>query len=103
MIKHKVYPLINTAVYDELKKNYPEQWEKVNNFRQSRINNIIELLNDGVRAGEVVPIKDGVLKIMLNNLFDEAVDEKVLLENNITYADVVNSLVEILINGLAKK
>jgi len=60
-------------------------------------------LNDGVRAGEVVPIKDGVLKIMLNNLFDEAVDEKVLLENNITYADVVNSLVEILINGLAKK
>ena len=40
---------------------------------------------------------------MLNNLFDEAVDEKVLLENNITYADVVNSLVEILINGLAKK
>ena len=103
VIKHKVYPLINTAVYDELKKNYPEQWEKVNNFRQSRINNIIELLNDGVRAGEVVPIKDGVLKIMLNNLFDEAVDEKVLLENNITYADVVNSLVEILINGLAKK
>ena len=58
VIKHKVYPLINTAVYDELKKNYPEQWEKVNNFRQSRINNIIELLNDGVRAGEVVPIKD---------------------------------------------
>ena len=103
VIKHKVYPLINTAVYDKLKKNYPEQWEKVNNFRQSRINNIIELLNDGVRAGEVVPIKDGVLKIMLNNLFDEAVDEKVLLENNITYADVVNSLVEILINGLAKK
>ena len=48
VIKHKVYPLINTAVYDELKKNYPEQWEKVNNFRQSRINNIIELLNDSV-------------------------------------------------------
>ena len=102
-IKHKIYPLINTAVYDELKKNYPEEWKKVNRFRQDRINRIVDLLNEGVKDGEVNKVKDGVLKIMLTNLFSEAIDDNILLQNNITYVDVVDSMIEVLVSGLAKK
>ena len=102
-IKHKVYPLINTAVYNELRKNYPTEWEKVNKFRKDRIDRIVNLLNEGVKKNEVNKIKDGVLRIMLSNLFSEAIDDDILLQNNITYVDVVDSMVEILVNGLAKK
>ena len=102
-IKQKVYPLINTAVYNELRKNYPTEWEKVNKFRKDRIDRIVNLLNEGVKKNEVNKIKDGVLRIMLSNLFSEAIDDDILLQNNITYVDVVDSMVEILVNGLAKK
>ena len=88
----------HSRVYDDLRSNYPKEWDKVANFRKERMNRLSELLIKGMEAGSIRHVHIGVIQHMINST--DFSSYTFLVENNMTYPYAVTAMLDIMLHGL---
>lgn len=99
ILPHESEPFDN-HLYEDLKTMFPVQWAKVEASRKLRMERLEHILETGIAAGIIRDINVHVLQEVISASFDAFTTYKFLNSNNITYKDAVNSMLDILVNGL---
>lgn len=99
-IMPKTFEPFHTRVYDDLRLTYPEEWQKVVNFRKDRMDRLTTLLLSGMECGAIRSVNIAVIHQMLISTLNDLINYNFLSENNLTYFDAVNALLDVVINGL---
>lgn len=85
-----------------LKKEYPLVYERVENRLESGWENTIALLKQGINEGVVKPVNLQIFKTMFEVTLEQFFKRDVLVKNNISYNEALDSVVDIMIYGIAK-
>ena len=86
-----------------MKKDYPLIYERVENRLESGWENTIALLKQGINEGVVRPVNLQIFKTMFEVTLEQFFKRDVLVKNNISYNEALDSVVDIMINGIANK
>jgi len=97
-ITSQTFEPFHNRVYDDLRVTYPEEWERVADFRKDRMNHLTALLLQGMEAGSIRHVHVGVIQHMLNST--DYSSYPFLAENNMTYPDAVAAMLDILLHGI---
>lgn len=93
----------SNRVYDDLRLTYPEEWEKVTNFRKERMDRLAALLIQGAEDGAIRHVNMGVIQQMIVSTMNDLASYRFLAEKNMTYSDAVAAMLDIIIHGLIAK
>jgi AcrR family transcriptional regulator len=91
---------MNNAVYDELKLNYKEDWEKWMSFQQDKIDEFLMLIEEGIKKGEFRPVNLAVLRRCLILSASGLADSTFLEASRLSFSDALSTLQDILFNGI---
>ena len=86
-----------------LKDKYPEIYKKVEERLENGWETTLDILNRGVEEGVVRPIKLPILKMMLEASIEQFFQRDILKDNDMTYSEGLDAVVDILIEGIIKK
>lgn len=92
--------LIDMRILNQMKKFFPEQWEKFDSFLQSdweKIRNLVEL---GIEKGIIKDFNVSVMMKVIIASINTTLDQSFFLENHITPEDALNEIVSILSDGI---
>lgn len=84
-----------------LKDKYPHIYNQVENRLETGWESTITLLNQGMEEGIIRKIEIPILKIMLESSLEQFFQRDILIRHKISYADALNEVVEILMDGIA--
>ena len=84
-----------------LKSKYPKIYNKVEYRLQSGWENTINLIKQGISEGVIRPININVFKTMMESTIGQFFQRDVLIQNNISYVDALEEVVNILVDGIA--
>lgn len=83
-----------------LKDKYPIIYNKVELRLETGWESTIELLEQAIKEKVIRPIKIPVLKMMLESSLEQFFQRDVLIENNISYKEALDEVVNILVDGI---
>jgi len=78
----------------------PKEWEKKEQFRDQRWELIESLIKEGMNSGFIRSIDLVILKAIFNAAMDEFFSQKFLAQNNLTSADAIKKMANILYYGM---
>lgn len=84
-----------------LKDKYPETYYQVEKRLETGWENSIALLEQGMAEGVIRKVDIPILKIMLEASLEQFFQRDVLLQNRISYAEALDEVVTILVDGIA--
>ena len=89
---HKLYQLKDKypAVYKQVEKRLETGWEET-----------IALLEQGIKEGCIRNIHIPIVKMMLEASIEQFFQRDILVQNDITYIEALNEVVDILMDGIA--
>ena len=93
---------MSNAIYDELRLNYEEDWNRWMTFQQEKIDDLMVLLREGMEKKEVRPVNEAVLRRCLILSASGLADSSFLEENRLSFSDALSTLQDILFNGIKK-
>ncbi|WP_296954459.1 TetR/AcrR family transcriptional regulator [uncultured Dialister sp.] len=96
----KTFWYMPKPVYEDLQNKYEDIWKEWDDYRESKFDDIMRFLEEGVKTGEYRPVN---LKIVRQCVFHAAwgmTDPKFLAEMNMTGSDMLEALEDIILNGL---
>lgn len=102
-IKQDRFEPFHDRIYEDLRRTYPHEWEKVTRFRQERMAHMTELLKQGVEQGIIRPVNLAVVQQMIESTINDLIRYRFLSENNMTYPDAVGIMIDVIIRGLLAK
>ena len=91
------------GIYSDLKTLYPKEWERWEEFRLQKIENLLTLLKFGINDGVFRPVNTAVLQRCLLLMSESLTDENFLTENNLTYSQAIESMCDLIFNGFLEK
>lgn len=91
------------GVNEDLKSHYRDIWEEWNVYRRGRLDDMMLLLEEGVRKGEYRNVNLPVVRHCVFCAAEGLTDPEFLKENNITGRDALEALEDIMLNGLKAK
>lgn len=91
------------GIYSDLKLLYPKEWERWEEFRLQKISNLLTLMQFGIDDGAFRPINLAIFQRFLVVMSESYTDEKFLAENNLTYAQAIENMCDLIFNGFLKK
>lgn len=94
------YSDVNFSQLYELREKYPEIYEAVENRLETGWENTIELLEQGMKEGAIRPINVALFKTVFEATLEQFFKRDVLVRNNITYAEALREVVDILVDGI---
>ncbi|MBQ9036340.1 MAG: TetR/AcrR family transcriptional regulator [Erysipelotrichaceae bacterium] len=83
-----------------IKEKYPEVYERVRHYLEAGWEPVIELLDEGVKKHYLKKVEIPILKTMVASSISSFINDGLLEENDISYADALDSMVNIIINGI---
>ncbi|MDE6387373.1 MAG: TetR/AcrR family transcriptional regulator [Lachnospiraceae bacterium] len=83
-----------------LKGKYPNIYKQVELRLETGWESTIALLEQGIAEGCIKPVKIPILKMMLEASIEQFFQRDVLVQNNITYHEALNEVVDILMDGI---
>lgn len=86
-----------------LKQKYPKIYKRVEEHLENGWENTIELLEMGIEEGVVSNVSIPIVKMMLEASLEQFFQRDILIQNNITYQDALAEVVNIIVNGIAKR
>lgn len=86
-----------------LKDKYPKIYKKVEERLENGWESTIELIQQGIEEGSIRPISIPIFKVMLESSIEHFFQRDVLIQNKIDYADALDEVVEILIDGICER
>lgn len=98
----KYHEFYDWKILEQMKKTYPEQWERVN-AALNQWDALRELIEKGIREGLIVDQNVPFLIKVIVDATNSTLDRQFFLENSITVTEALDSIVDILLFGLVKK
>ena len=92
---------VNTLGY--LKEKYPKIYRRVEERLESGWENTIALIEQGIAEGVVRLVNIAIYKVMLEATIEQFFQRDVLVSNQISYADALDEVVGILVDGITVK
>ena len=89
-------------LYD-LKRKYPSTYKRVEERLETGWEYTLALLERGIKEGVIRPLPICLVKMMLEASLEQFFQRDVLIVNNLSYADALDNVVDILVNGIAVK
>ncbi len=83
-----------------LKDKYPNTYKQVEKRLETGWETTIALLEQGMEEGVIQPIKIPILKMMMEATLEQFFQRDILIRNNISYAEALDEVVNILMNGI---
>lgn len=93
-------PIHSRSLYDDLRHYYPNEWQLVSDFRQDQLNHLIAFIIQNIETNSLRPVNIAVLKQIIISTTDDLFNFRFLEESNITHADALAALADILVYGL---
>lgn len=88
---------------DDLKRYYPHLWKKVNNYLDTIWNAVIQLIEQGVKNGELEDIDTVILKLMLNETLKKLLDYEFISKDQVNFDSGLKAMNNIILYGLIKR
>ncbi|MDE6025464.1 MAG: TetR/AcrR family transcriptional regulator [Lachnospiraceae bacterium] len=85
-----------------MKEKYPQIYKQIEHRLETGWENTIALIEKGIAEGSIRPIKIPILKMMLESTLEQFFQRDILIQSNISYADALDEVVDILMNGIIK-
>lgn len=95
--------MFNKNIYEDLKRMFPGQWQKVEASRRERQQRLEELLTEGIEAGAFRSVNVGLVGQLLKDAFESFTAYSFLEKNSLTYKGAMTALLEILFQGIMVK
>ena len=83
-----------------LKEKYPKIYGQVELRLETGWETTIELLEQGIKEGVIRPIRIPLFKLMMEAALEQFFQRDILIKNRITYAEALDEVVEILLDGI---
>lgn len=91
------------GVNEDLMTHYRDIWQEWDTYRRGRLDDMIILLDEGVRKGEYRKVNLPVVRQCVFSAAEGLTDPLFLKENNMTGRDALEALEDIMLNGLKAK
>lgn len=98
----EIFRPYNNNIYKEIKLLYYAEWERWQQFQQENVDCLLQLLQDGINAGEFRQVNIRVVRQIVLTAAIAMTDYQFLQENNLTYYDALETLSDLIFNGLKK-
>lgn len=86
-----------------LKSKYPNIYGRVEKRLESGWENTISLIEKGIEEGVIRDVNINILKTMMEATIEQFFQRDVLIENQISYAEALEEVVNILVDGIIAK
>lgn len=86
-----------------LKPKYPKIYKRVEEHLENGWENTIALLQKGIDEGVISNVSIPIVKMMLEASIEQFFQRDILIQNNITYQEALDEVVNIIVNGIAKR
>ncbi len=86
--------------YHDLKLHYSKLWDEWIDYKLTRFDWMISILEEGVKSGELRAVNLPVLRMVLITATKSINEAEFLKSQNMTGADVMNALEDIILNGV---
>ncbi len=88
-------------ILDEAYKFYPEEFKKIQEFKDFKIDSVKKILKEGKNQGLIEEnININIVSLILEKVSDTFLDYKFLTNNNISMKQAMVDLMNILLNGI---
>jgi len=84
-----------------LKDKYPKIYEQVEIRLETGWETTIALIEQGMSEGVIRKVNVSIVKMMMEAALEQFFQRDILLQNKISYADALNEVVDILVDGIA--
>lgn len=84
-----------------LKDKYPKIYEQVEIRLETGWETTIALIEQGMAEGVIRKVNVSIVKMMMEAALEQFFQRDILLQNKISYADALNEVVDILVEGIA--
>lgn len=85
---------------DELRVPYPDLYQKIQNNLESDWDPAMMLLQKAMAEGVIRHVNLIVLKLLLCEIFEQLLNGKVLIQNNISYEEAMQGMMDIVFEGI---
>lgn len=86
-----------------LKDKYPNTYSRVEERLETGWEKTIALINQGIEEGSIRPVNVNLLKSMLEATIEQFLQRDILIRNQISYAEALEEVVNILVDGIVKR
>ncbi|SDK29940.1 TetR/AcrR family transcriptional regulator [Sediminibacillus albus] len=95
------YQIYDRPILDEMKRFYPDQWVKIEASLDEDWDELQALIESGIQTGEIVSgYSVAVIMKVLIEAINTTMDQHFFNKNNITVAEALSQIVDILLYGL---
>lgn len=99
----KTFQFLDHGIYNDLQSSYPQEWRRWENFRRQKVEVFLRRIRQGIDKGIFRPINLSVVERFLFVMSSSLSEPSFLRENDLTYAQAVESLSDWMFNGIVKK
>ena len=86
-----------------LKDKYPNTYSRVEERLETGWEKTIALINQGIEEGSIRQVNVNLLKSMLEATIEQFFQRDILIRNQISYAEALEEVVNILVDGIVKR
>ena len=86
-----------------LKDKYPNTYSRGEERLETGWEKTIALINQGIEEGSIRPVNVNLLKSMLEATIEQFFQRDILIRNQISYAEALEEVVNILVDGIVKR
>ena len=101
VVMPKYNEFYDLRILNQLKRTYPEQWERVNR-ELHQWDDLKGLLEEGIRAGIIVDRNIDLLMKLIIEASNATLDRQFFLEHSISVAEAYETIVDVLLTGMVK-
>lgn len=93
-------PINSHSLYDDLRHYYPDAWQIVSEFREQQMSDLTSLIIQNIENRSLRPVNVPVLRQIVTGALDDLFDYQFLERNNMTPADALAAMADIIVYGL---
>ncbi|NEW09209.1 TetR/AcrR family transcriptional regulator [Paenibacillus sp. SYP-B3998] len=97
------YELYDLRILEQMKRYYPEQWSRIDSALKDDWHTLHVLIEQGIREGIIVNKNIALLMKMIIDAMNSTLDQRFFMKNQITVAEALSSIVEVLMFGLVPR
>lgn len=97
------YKNVDFQKLSQLREKYPNVYQRVEKRLETGWEKTFALMEQGIEEGVIRPINIPLFKMMMEVTLEQFFQRDILIQNHILYADALNEVVTILVDGIQNK
>ncbi|HET7578616.1 MAG TPA: TetR/AcrR family transcriptional regulator [Bacillales bacterium] len=95
--------LFDLRILEQMKRTYPEQWEKIHSELECDWDELRGLIEQGMQNGEIIDTNVSLLMKLFLDAANSTLDQKFFARNNLSVPEAMDRILDILLYGLIPK